>query len=144
MPGPEQGSKELWDLRRRGGRNWGRHMARVLVVEDDDDNRRFLQELLQLDAHEVHTTRNGREALVWLRGQRQLPHCIVLDLDMPIMTGQEFFRRLQDEARFAQIRIIVLSADPHRHADDLSRTTACLEKPAAPDLLIETVARCAE
>ena len=118
-------------------------MARVLVVEDDDDNRRFLQELLQLETHEVHTARNGREALIWLRSQQRLPHCIVLDLDMPIMTGQEFFRLVQDEPRFAQIRIIILSGDPHRHADGVPRTTACLEKPAAPDRLIATVARCA-
>jgi CheY-like chemotaxis protein len=118
-------------------------MARVLVVEDDADNLRFLQELLQLETHEVHTARDGREALVWLERQRQLPDCILLDLDMPIMTGQEFFRRVQDEPRFAEIRIIILSGDPHRHANDLPRTTACLEKPAAPDLLIETVARCA-
>jgi CheY-like chemotaxis protein len=117
-------------------------MATVLVVEDDDDNRRFLQELLQFDTHQVFTARNGLEALLWLQRQQQLPHCILLDLDMPIMSGQEFVRRVQGEPRFAQIRIIILSGDPHRHLDDLPQTTACLEKPAAPDLLVETVARC--
>ena len=119
-------------------------MGRVLVVDDDDDNRRFLQELLQLDAHEVYTACNGRDALTWLRTQRVLPHCIVLDLDMPIMTGEEFFRRLQDEPRFAHIRVIVLSGDPHRHTDHLPPTIACLEKPAPPEMLTDIVARCAQ
>jgi CheY-like chemotaxis protein len=118
-------------------------MARVLVVEDDDDNRRFLKALLQLDAHDVHTACDGRDALAWLRTQPHLPHCILLDLDMPVMTGLEFVRRLQDEARFAQIRVIVLSGDPHRSAYLSDRITAYLEKPAPPELLIDTVARCA-
>ena len=119
-------------------------MGRILVVEDDDDNRNFLQRLLQLDNHEVHTARNGLDALTWLRAQQALPHCIVLDLDMPIMTGEELFWRLQDEPRFADIRVIVLSGDPHRHNDDLPTTIACLEKPARPETLTDIVARCAQ
>ena len=118
-------------------------MARVLVVEDDDDNRRFLKTLLQLDTHEVHTAGNGREALAWLRTQQNLPHCILLDLDMPIMPGEEFFHRLQADPRFAQIRIIILSGDPHRHTADLPSTVIRLKKPASPEILTGIVARCA-
>jgi len=117
-------------------------MGRVLVVEDDDDNRGYLQALLVLDTHEVHTARNGLEALTWLRAQRHLPHCIVLDLDMPVMTGQEFFRQLQNDPRLAHIRVIVLSGDPYRQTDPLPSTVARLEKPAAPEMLTNTVARC--
>ena len=116
-------------------------MGRILVVEDDEDNRNFLQQLLQLDNHEVHTACNGLDALTWLSTQRVLPHCIVLDLDMPVMTGEELFSRLQDEPRFANIRVIVLSGDPHRHIDDLPTTIACLQKPALPEMLTDIVAR---
>ena len=119
-------------------------MGRILVVEDDDDNRSFLQTLLQLDSHEVHAARNGLDALTWLRTQQVLPHCIVLDLDMPIMTGEELFWRLQDEPRFADIRVIVLSGDAHRHTDDLPTTIACLHKPAPPEMLTDIVARCVQ
>jgi CheY-like chemotaxis protein len=118
-------------------------MGRILVVEDDDENRSFLQALLQLDNHEVHTARNGLDALTWLRTQQVLPHCIVLDLDMPIMTGEELFWRLQGEPRLAKIRVIVLSGDAHRHTDDLPTAIACLEKPAPPEMLTDIVARCA-
>jgi CheY-like chemotaxis protein len=121
----------------------GGAVARILVVEDDEDNRRFLKELLQTDSHEVHTARDGSDALDWLHAQRILPHCILLDLDMPVMTGQELVRHLQAEPRLADIRIIVLSGDPHRHPQDCPRTIACLEKPAPPDLLIDTVTHCA-
>jgi CheY-like chemotaxis protein len=118
-------------------------MARVLVIEDDSDNRFFLQELLRLNTHEVHTARDGQDALSWLRTQRLLPDCILLDLDMPIMTGQEFFRQMQDEPRFSRIRVIILSGDLHGHADDLPRAATFLEKPAPPDVLVDVVARCA-
>ena len=119
-------------------------MGRVLVVEDDDDNRGFLQELLLLDTHEVHTACNGLEALTWLRTQRTLPHCIVLDLDMPIMRGEEFFRRLRDDPRFAEIRVIILSGEPHRLTDNFPPTVARLEKPTSPEMLTDVVARCTE
>ena len=119
-------------------------MGRILVVEDDDDNRSFLQRLLQFDNHEVHTARNGLDALIWLGTQQVLPHCIVLDLDMPIMSGEELFWRLQAEPRLAKIRVIVLSGDARRHTDDLPTTVACLDKPAPPEMLSDIVARCAQ
>jgi CheY-like chemotaxis protein len=118
-------------------------MARVLVIEDDTDNRLFLQELLRLNTHEVHTARDGQDALSWLRTEQLLPDCILLDLDMPIMTGQEFFRQLRGDPRFSRIRVIILSGDLHRHANDLPRAALCLEKPAPPDVLVDVVTRCA-
>ena len=119
-------------------------MGRVLVVEDDADNRGFLEALFLLDTHEVHAACNGLEALTWLRAQRDLPHCIVLDLDMPIMTGQEFFRQLQNDPRLAHIRVIVLSGDPRRQTDHLPPSVARLEKPAAPETLTDIVSRCTQ
>ena len=118
-------------------------MARVLVIEDNTENRFFLQELLRLNSHEVHTACDGEDALSWLQTQRLLPDCILLDLDMPIMTGQEFFRRLQGDPRFSRIRVIILSGDLPKHGNDLPRAAACLEKPASPDVLVNLVARCA-
>jgi CheY-like chemotaxis protein len=117
-------------------------MARVLVVEDDTDNRQFLMDLLEVADFEVHTARDGHDALTWLRTASLLPDCIVLDLDMPVMTGQEFIHRLRAEPRFSAIRIIILSGDLHRRADDLPRTYTRLEKPAPPDALVDAVAAC--
>ena len=111
------------------------------MVEDDDDNRGFLEALFLLDTHEVHAACNGLEALTWLRAQRDLPHCIVLDLDMPIMTGQEFFRQLQNDPRLAHIRVIVLSGDPHRYTHHFPPGVTRLEKPAAPEMLTDIVTR---
>jgi CheY-like chemotaxis protein len=119
-------------------------MARVLVVEDDSDNRHFLQELLEVADYDVHTACDGQDALTWLRTHRFLPDCIILDLDMPIMTGQEFVDRLRAEPRFSSIQIIILSGDLHQRANDLSRAHTCLEKPAAPEALVGAVAQCVE
>ena len=117
-------------------------MARVLVIDDDTDNRRFLQHVLQVATHDVHTARDGQDALAWLRTQSFPPDCIVLDLDMPIMTGQELFSRLQADPQFCHIGIIILSGDLDRHVSHLPRSAVCLEKPAPPEVLVDAVARC--
>jgi chemosensory pili system protein ChpA (sensor histidine kinase/response regulator) len=119
-------------------------MARVLVIEDDTDNRHFLKQLLEVADYDVHTARDGQDALTWLRTHRLLPDCIVLDLDMPIMTGEEFVDHLRAEPRFSTIRIIILSGDLQQRANALSCAHTCLEKPAAPEALVGAVAECVE
>jgi two-component system, OmpR family, response regulator len=58
----------------------------VLVVEDDDDTRASLQELLEEHGYQVATARNGRDAETYLR-HGPTPACVLLDLWMPVMDG---------------------------------------------------------
>ena len=85
----------------------GRTMTELLNDEDDEANRVFLKALLQMDAHEVHTARDGRDALTWLHAQRRLPHCIVLDLDMPKLDGLGVAREVQ--RRQLPVEMIILT-----------------------------------
>jgi CheY-like chemotaxis protein len=87
-----------------------------LVIDDDTDNRRFLQQVLQVATHDVHTARDGQDALTWLRTQSFPPDCIVLDLDMPIMTVRNYL------------------ADCRR-----TRNSVKLESSSCPEILIGTL-----
>jgi signal transduction histidine kinase len=65
----------------------------ILVVEDSDDTRELLKDLLQLLGVTVSVARDGREALDVLR--ESVPDVVLCDLRMPRMDGYEFIRELQ-------------------------------------------------
>ena len=93
----------------------------VLIVDDDEDNRQFMAELLSLEGYVVTTARNGQEALNLLPEWR--PFVILLDLEMPVMDGRAFRQR---QLRLAQplssIPVIVCSG-----SDEAQRITPELE-----------------
>ena len=68
--------------------------ALILVVEDDDDARDAIRELLEDEGYRVASAGNGEEAEDHLRSGAR-PDCILLDLSMPIMDGWTFVSRLQ-------------------------------------------------
>jgi CheY-like chemotaxis protein len=84
--------------------------CQVLVVEDDDDIRESLTEVLTEYGHQVHTAANGAEALRWLEQSPTLPGLILLDLMMPVMDGFRFREVQRADARWAAIPVVVLSA----------------------------------
>ncbi|MBN1239187.1 MAG: response regulator [Gammaproteobacteria bacterium] len=89
---------------------------RLLIVEDDHDTRRLLQELLQVEGFEVQTASDGREALNVLN-RSPAPDIILLDLMMPYMTGWEVVAEVRKVQRLAGIPIVVISslADKRAH-----------------------------
>jgi DNA-binding response OmpR family regulator len=77
----------------------------VLVVDDDDDIRLLLQELLRGAGYAVETARNGRDALrVFHASPTEL---IILDLSMPDLDGFETLERLRD---LSDVPVILLTA----------------------------------
>jgi len=68
--------------------------ALILVVEDDDDTRAAVCEMLDEEGYRVASARNGQEAEDYLRSGPR-PDCILLDLSMPVMDGWTFTSRLQ-------------------------------------------------
>jgi CheY-like chemotaxis protein len=81
----------------------------ILVVDDDPDILEALSEILESEGFAIKQARNGQEALELLkRGRTDL---ILLDLMMPVMDGWEFAGQMRHQPDWAQIPIIVLSAD---------------------------------
>jgi len=113
----------------------------VLILEDNDENRSFLRLLLEGEGYGVATAANGADALKWLT-QHPPPSVILLDLNMPIMNGWEFCAALNGP--LAKIPLVVLSAEPDAPGAVRSLPALCtyIEKPAVPDVLVQTIANC--
>jgi CheY-like chemotaxis protein len=79
-----------------------------LVVEDDDDTRRWLQRALKREGWEAREAANGREALECLA--RAPVDVILLDLIMPEMDGFEFLAERRKHKALAKIPVIVVTA----------------------------------
>jgi CheY-like chemotaxis protein len=112
----------------------------VLIVEDDEDIRECLTNVLQDEGFETLTARNGQEALEILRREGTSPVVILLDLMMPVMNGWEFRQRLDVDDSIAHAPIIVMSA---LAPDDGLHSDAWLQKPLAVEQLLSTIARVA-
>ncbi len=91
-------------------------MCRVLVVDDHQDTRDAIAELLHDEGHEHGSAANGQEALDWLKMQTALPCMILLDLRMPVMDGWDFLRTVRLAPKWNDIAIIVVSATVERDA----------------------------
>jgi CheY-like chemotaxis protein len=85
-------------------------MKRILLVEDSEDIRWSLAELLTAEGYSVHEAENGAQALRALEGAPELPDLILLDLWMPAMDGVSFRARQQADARLAPIPVLLMSA----------------------------------
>jgi CheY-like chemotaxis protein len=83
----------------------------VLIVDDDDAIRHALTLLLEQSGYVVKGAHNGEKALDVLRATDKLPSVILLDLNMPIMTGWEFRLEQKRDSQLAQIPVIIISAD---------------------------------
>ena len=92
-----------------------RAIAPVLVVEDDDDTRGALIELLESEGYSVRAVADGASALAALRVERF--RLMVMDLLLPDMDGYELRRRQLADPALARVSVIVLTADSSARLD---------------------------
>ena len=83
-------------------------MAKILVVDDVEDNIKLLQYDLEDDGYDVITAQDGEEAL--LVASEELPDVILLDIMMPKLGGIETCKYLKQDSELAKIPVIMLSA----------------------------------
>ncbi len=79
----------------------------ILVVDDDTDSVTLLQEILAGEGVETFPAYSGYEALVYLDSER-MPDVILMDLQMPILTGEQTFRIIRE--KYPGAKIIAQSA----------------------------------
>lgn len=109
----------------------------LLVVDDDPGIRGLLALFFRGEGFYVETATNGLEALQKARAQR--PDAIVLDLWMPVMSGQEFLHRWRQTRSEQAIPVLAMSAyDVTATAEELG-VRAFLPKPFSMDALLSAV-----
>lgn len=86
-------------------------MANILLVEDNTEMRLLLQEILEWGGHHVHSGRSGEDGLRTLT-ETAAPDVIISDLMMPGMDGFTFLQHVRQDARWARVRFVMMSANP--------------------------------
>lgn len=80
----------------------------ILVVEDNDRNRRLLKVLLKAKGYDVIEAATGEEAMNCLKSQK--PELILMDIQLPNMDGLELIRKIKSEAETRDIPIVAVTA----------------------------------
>jgi PAS domain S-box-containing protein len=114
----------------------------VLLVEDNAFNQLVARELLEDAGARVVVADDGAQALDRLA--EGPVDCVLMDVQMPVMDGCEATRRIRADARLAGLKVIAMTANAG--IEDQARCLAAgmdefLTKPAAPEMLIATIAR---
>ena len=95
-------------------------MAKILYVEDNEDNIYMLSSRLGRRGYQVLIARDGQEGIDM--AQREMPALIIMDLSLPVIDGWESTRRLKAAPETQHIPIIALSA--HAMSGDRDRALA--------------------
>lgn len=114
----------------------------VLLVDDSESVLAFGR--AALGAHyDCVTASNGLQALEFARTRH--PEAILLDLSMPVMSGDEALRRLKSDAELSRIPVIIVSSEKHREDWCLQHgASAFLSKPVQAKQLLVTLERVLE
>ncbi|MDB4996364.1 MAG: Two-component response regulator [Myxococcaceae bacterium] len=99
-------------------------MANVLIVDDDFDSLELSTEILQMAGHQIRTGKNGEEGLKSLC-TGALPDCLLLDVEMPVLSGPEMAHQMfLNDGGEEKIPILLVSA-----RTDLSEIAARMGTP---------------
>ena len=112
----------------------------VLIVDDNEDIRTTIRDVLEDQGFTVACAANGREALEMLISGQSKPALILLDLTMPEMDGWTFRQEQQKVPRLAQIPVVLFSGhhDAARAAQSLN-AVALMTKPLRLEGLVTLV-----
>jgi CheY-like chemotaxis protein len=111
----------------------------VMVVDDDDEIREALADVLTDEGYEVVGARDGQQALQFLREEGRLPNAILLDLWMPVMDGWQLRHELLSDSKLSDIPVIVLTAVRDQRAQGLM-VADVLTKPVQLERLLGALA----
>jgi two-component system, cell cycle response regulator DivK len=112
----------------------------VLIVEDNELNMKLFNDLLVAHGYKTIQTRNGFEALELARRHR--PDLILMDIQLPEVSGLEVTRWLKDDDTLCQIPIVAVTAFAMKGDEERIRSGGCeayISKPISVSSFLETV-----
>ena len=113
---------------------------RILVVEDQEDNRRIIRDLLMSAGYELIEAADG-EAGVRL-AETERPDLILMDIQLPVLDGYEATRRIKQNPELRHIPIIVVTSYALSGDDVKAMEAGCdayVAKPFSPRQLLATI-----
>ena len=113
---------------------------RILVVEDQADNRRILRDMLGNAGYELIEAESGEEALIAVEAQP--PDLILMDIQLPVMDGYEATRRIKSHPGMKEIPIIAVTSYALSGDEGKARAAGCnayVTKPFSPRALLAKV-----
>ena len=118
-------------------------MAKILVVDDEEDIVRVVVKIMESRGHTVATAKDGAEALE--RVTADPPDVVILDLNLPKMDGYEVCRRIKGSDDTRHIPVVMMTA-AYVRVEDADRGTSLgadeyVVKPFLREVLIHNVER---
>ncbi len=110
----------------------------ILVVEDQEDNRQIIRDLLSATDYEIVEAGSGEEALEAVAKQR--PDLILMDIQLPGIDGYEMTRRIKADPALRSIPIIAVTS--YALSGEEARAAGCDEyvpKPYSPRQLLAKI-----
>lgn len=113
---------------------------RILVVEDQEDNRIILRDLLTSAGYEVLEAVNGQDGVGLAESAR--PDLILMDIQLPVLDGYEATRRIKGNPLLASVPVIAVTSYALSGDESKSKAAGCdgyVTKPYSPRELLGTV-----
>ena len=111
-------------------------MSKVLIIDDEEDVRKYLSAILRKSGYETVTASDGNEGLRVARAEK--PDLVTLDLMMPNQSGTDFYRNLTKDKELGETPVIVVSGLPGRHLA-VREPVAVFDKPIDPAAFLAAV-----
>ena len=96
---------------------------RILVIEDQEDNRRILRDLLSSVGYELIEAENGEDGVAAAAAAR--PDLILMDIQLPLLDGYEATRRIKAQSALSAIPIIAVTSYALSGDEDKARAAGC-------------------
>jgi two-component system, cell cycle response regulator DivK len=115
-------------------------MKRVLVVEDTEDNRQIIRDLLTSAGYEMIEAINGEQGATMAAEHR--PDLILMDIQLPVLDGYEATRRIKADPALRHIPVIAVTSYALSGDEERTREAGCdayVAKPFSPRLLLAKV-----
>jgi len=113
---------------------------RILLVEDHEDARRIIRDLLTANGYTLLEASTGEEGLVL--AERDKPDLILMDIQLPGLDGYEVARRIKANAALHHIPIIAVTSYALSGEDQRAAAAGCdgyVAKPFSPRLLMAKI-----
>jgi two-component system cell cycle response regulator DivK len=113
---------------------------RVLVVEDQEDNRRIIRDLLTSVGYELFEATDGLAGVRLAKEHR--PDLILMDIQLPVVDGYEATRRIKADPELSAIPIVVVTSYALSGDEQKARAAGCdayVAKPFSPRQLLATI-----